>query len=320
MKILITGGAGFIGSHVAKRLQQEHEVVIYDNRTDYGYLNRTELQWLYEQRLKLFVGQEYRADIRDASMLGNAFYVEKPELVIHMASHPRGAVANKNPYEASEIMSTALINMLQNCKWHGVKRFVYVSSSMVYGDFNNNVREEEKCIPKGIYSILKYAGEMLVKDYCMSNNMECVVIRPSAVYGPYDVDDRVVSKFLLAAMYNDPIYVKGPDEILDFTYVTDTANGIELAATANYLEKVKTYNITRGEGRTLLEAAELAKSVTNSKSEIIFDDRDMSFPKRGALNINKAVTELQYIPSIDIEQGFKLYADWLYNDSIFWSR
>jgi UDP-glucose 4-epimerase len=215
----------------------------------------------------------------------------------------------------STVMVNALIDMLLLSKEHNVKRFVYISSSMVYGDFQCGVREDGECAPQGFYAIMKYSGELLVKDFCLSNGIEYVIVRPSAVYGPMDVEDRVVSKFLLNAIRNEPLVVKGADEILDFSYITDTARGIALASTVSAAAN-QTYNITRGCGHTLLEAAQLAIKVTKSKSEIIILDKDKTFPSRGSLGISKAMDELGYLPEINIEEGFQLYAEWL-NNSIY---
>lgn len=130
------------------------------------------------------------------------------------------------------------------------------------------------------------------------------------MYGPRDVEDRVASKFLLNAMRNETITVRGANEVLDFTYVDDIANGICLAATLP-AAKNQMYNMTRGVGHTLLDAAKLAVKITGSQSAIVVADKDASFPSRGTLSIEKAKAELGYSPKVDLEEGFKLYHDWL---------
>jgi UDP-glucose 4-epimerase len=129
------------------------------------------------------------------------------------------------------------------------------------------------------------------------------------VYGPYDVEDRVVSKFLLTAMRGDILTVNGANETLDFTYVQDAADGI-VAATLLDVANNKTYNITKSHSKTLLEAAELAVRIAG-KGSIDVRGRDLDFPSRGALNIDAARRDLGYNPQVDIEQGFDEYYKWL---------
>lgn len=317
MKILVTGGMGFIGNKVVKLLEKDHTVLSYDSLTTYGILDQHEVNSLVAERQVGMESNNVVGDIRNLPLLLSTIASSKPDVIIHLASFPRAKVVNADPVMGSEVMTTALMSLLIAAKEQKIKRFVYISSSMVYGDFASGVTVYATCNPKGSYAIFKYAGELLVKDFCLQNNIEYTIVRPSAVYGPMDVEDRVVSKFLINAMHNLPIKVNGEKEVLDFTYVDDIANGICLAATSENAAN-ETFNITRGEGHTLLEAAQLAIEITNSKSEIIINDKDSLFPSRGSLNIDKAKLLLDYQPTTNIREGFKLYAEWL-NDSIYGS-
>jgi nucleoside-diphosphate-sugar epimerase len=233
-----------------------------------------------------------------------------------MASFPRQKVVNANPAWGSRVMSEGLINICESAKKHSVSRVVYISSSMVYGDFYDQVEEDYNCRPIGQYSILKLTGEDIVKDYHRRGAFDYAIIRPSAVYGPLDVEDRVVAKFMLTAMRGGVLRVNGARETLDFTYVDDTADGIVAAATLESASN-DTYNITKSRSVSLLEAAEMiVKIVGNGTIEC--RDKDADFPSRGALNINKARTVLGYNPQVDVEEGFENYFNWL-NNSIYWS-
>jgi nucleoside-diphosphate-sugar epimerase len=242
------------------------------------------------------------------------FEKHKPELVIHLASFPRQKVVNANPCLGSRTMSEGLLNLLENCKKHSVNRFFYASSSMVYGDFKDYVTEDATCHPQGQYGIMKLAGEWLVKDY-QKHGIDYTIFRPSAVYGPLDVEDRVISKFLLTAMRGGVLKVNGVNETLDFTYVDDAANGIVDAVQSN-TTKNKIYNITKSHSKTLLSAAELAvKLVGNGSIEV--RDKDADFPTRGALDITAARKDFNFDPKIDIEEGFEIYYNWIKN-SEYW--
>jgi nucleoside-diphosphate-sugar epimerase len=190
---------------------------------------------------------------------------------------------------------------------------------MVYGDFANDVTEAADCNPQGLYGIMKYMGEHIVKDYAKRTGMEYVIIRPSAVYGEWDVEDRVVSKFMLNAMRGGILKVNGPDEVLDFSYVEETAMGIVLAATQQSASN-NIFNITRSDTKlyTLLDAASIAIKIAG-KGTGIAGARDLNFPKRGRLNIDKARTLLGYNPRISVEEGFQRYHDWFKNDP-YWSK
>ena len=185
------------------------------------------------------------------------------------------------------------------------------------GDFVNNVTEDVPCNPKGLYGIMKYMGEKLVEDYTRRGSFDHVIIRPSAVYGEWDVEDRVVSKFMLGAMQGETLKIKGANEVLDFTYVEDTAQGIVLAATKQEANN-KIFNITRADTKlyTLLDAANIAIAIAG-KGSIVIQDKDADFPSRGRLSIDRAVTELGYAPTVSVEEGFKRYHEW-FKKSTFW--
>jgi nucleoside-diphosphate-sugar epimerase len=163
---------------------------------------------------------------------------------------------------------------------------------------------------------MKLAGEWLVKDYARRTDMEYVILRPSAVYGPLDVEDRVVAKFMLTAMRGGVLKVNGAGETLDFTYVDDAADGVVAAAT-RIMSANRTYNITKSHSVSLLQAAEMIVKIVG-KGTIECRDRDADFPSRGALNIDRARTILGFDPKVDVEQGFQKYYEWLSN-SVYWS-
>jgi nucleoside-diphosphate-sugar epimerase len=190
---------------------------------------------------------------------------------------------------------------------------------MVYGDFDNDVNEDAVCNPIGQYGIMKHMGEKLVEDYACQYGFEYVIIRPSAVYGELDVEDRVVSKFMLSAMRGDTLKVKGAGEVLDFTYVEDAAMGI-VQATLNKNSVNKIYNITRSDQTliTLKEAAELAIRIAG-KGNLQIEDRDLAFPKRGRLSIDRAVKDFGYSPRVNVEEGFVRYHEW-FKHSSYWQK
>ena len=318
MNILVTGGLGLIGHNVVKRLQdQGHTVSIIDTKTNYGIISQSEIDYLMAERQKKIgdKSSQYVKDITYAKEIDNIFRIEEPEIVIHMASFPRQKVVNSNPALGSRTMSEGLLNLLEASDKYEVRKFVYLSSSMVYGDFVDDVKEYAPCNPIGQYGIMKLAGEWLVKDYSRRTNLVHTIIRPSAVYGPLDVEDRVISKFLLTAMRGNVLKVNGENETLDFTYVDDAADGIVAAALSDNTEN-KTYNITKSHSVTLLKAAQMALELVGG-GLLGVCPKDSDYPSRGSLNIDAARQDFGFSPKTDVAEGFKIYHEWLKNSEYY---
>jgi nucleoside-diphosphate-sugar epimerase len=322
MKFLVTGGAGFIGHNVVRQLEaQGHECFVLDCVTNYGFVSAAELDYLYRERCKRIRAVIHHLDLRDQQDVKNFFlnFSFGADAVIHLASFPRQKVVSQDPVWGAEVMGTGLVNLLELTKLHQIPKFVYVSSSMVYGDFANDVTEDAPCNPQGQYGIMKLMGERLVEDYTRRGCFDHAIIRPSAVYGEYDVEDRVVSKFVLGAMRNQTLRVKGANEVLDFTYVEDTAQGIVLAATKPEARN-QIFNITRSDTKlyTLLDAANLAIKIVGM-GQVVCEDKDAEFPSRGRLNIDRAQDMLGYQPITSVEQGFERYYQW-FQTSSYWQQ
>jgi nucleoside-diphosphate-sugar epimerase len=324
-KILVTGGLGFIGSHVVVKLINEgHDVAIIDKKTDYGIIDKKELDAVMQERFFGIANRItdkinlniYTIDVANPE-LKTLFEKEKFDSVIHLASFPRQKVVNADPVEGSKVMSEGLLNLLELSRQTNVGRFTYISSSMVYGDFTDNVEEWEDCNPQGQYAIMKYAGELLVQDYTRQYGLDHTIIRPSAVYGPLDVCDRVISKFFINSMKGNNLTVNGKMEKLDFTFVNDLAVGI---VQANQSKKAKneTYNLTRSKGVTLYDAATLVKQIVG-RGNIDVKQKDKEFPSRGSLSIDKAKNDFGFNPEMHLKEGLTIYHQWFLN-SKYWQE
>jgi nucleoside-diphosphate-sugar epimerase len=315
-KILVTGGLGLIGHNVVKKLeQQDYDVVITDTKTNYGIIPQAEIDYLISERRKSIKTEKiHPIDISNRENTEWLFRNYRPDAVIHLASFPRQKVVNADPALGARVMSEGLLNLLEASVKYDCSRFLYTSSSMVYGDFKDFVTEDAVCCPQGQYGIMKLAGEWLIRDY-QRKGIDHTIFRPSAVYGPLDVEDRVISKFLITAMRGGVLKVNGVNETLDFTFVDDAADGI-VSALLSANTKNKTYNITKSHSKTLYEAAQLAIDLVG-RGSIEFKDRDIDFPSRGALDITAARRDFDFDPKIDLEDGFKVYHDWIKNSS-YW--
>lgn len=314
MKILVTGGKGFIGSKIVEMLSNDgHKVTVVDNHDTYGIMTKQELDKLYEWRTRNWKSENVSmipGDILDRLVCLKAFS-HNPEIVIHLATYPRAKIVDEDPI----LGIPKVINTTTNLLWHSskwnIKKFVYISSSMVYGDFVDGTKEDANTKPKNIYGEAKLTGERMVKLFAKRDELNYNIIRPSGVYGPGDMPDRVVSKFFEKAMSNKTITLHNGENKVDFTYRQDAARGIILAALSSVANV--SFNITAGNAISLRTLAEKIIDITGSDSDIEDIGNHKLYPMRGTLDISRAKDLLEYEPQFTLDQGLKSYYDWLQN-------
>jgi nucleoside-diphosphate-sugar epimerase len=327
MKVLVIGSHGFIGSYVCKLLiDSGWEVIGVDNINMYKpeqyqlFLRHYEIR----QKTQLYgLSVFYRVDATHGAEVTRIVRKHRPEVVINLAGTPVADVCKKNTEEAVQSIYKLNANLLEAIKEDdNLQRYVFISSSMVYGDFQcDRPDEDAPKNPKDPYGAIKLGAELLIESFQRQFGVPYVVVRPSAVYGPLDSNMRVTGIFLLNAHRGKPIRVNDVNERLDFTYVEDTAEGIYLAAThGRGLNEV--FNITRGEGRTIRElAGEIKKyypSVEIIENVAPEHMEGLVRPVRGTLNIDKARRLLGYAPKYSLEAGIEKYVrEWkkIYGDS-----
>ncbi len=317
-KALVVGSHGFIGGYVCKQLIEEGwEVVGADSINMYKPKNYSLFTRHFEIRQeKLLKGLKefYRMDCSHGIEFSRVVQQHQPDVVINLGGTSVADVCKKNIAEAVQSIYLLNANILQALKEHQkLDRYVYTSSSMVYGDFPCDRPDEETAgKPKDPYGAIKLGGELLVQSFHRQFGLPYVIIRPSAVYGPLDSNMRVTGIFMLNAHLGRPLKINDVNERLDFTFVEDTADGIVRAATRPE-GRNETFNITRGEGRTIAELAEMIKRhfpqadiQLNAEVEHM---EGLVRPQRGALNINKAKKLLGYDPKFSLSDGVARYAE-----------
>jgi nucleoside-diphosphate-sugar epimerase len=311
MRILILGGHGFIGSHTSNKLKAlGHTIGVIDCYHQYYTFPDWEYIPVLQQRKDLAQADRvWEGKIEDQLLINQVFGEFKPEVVIHVATYPNAKMVHRNPVDAANNMISATANVLLNCTQHQVKRLVFASSSMVYGDFNNSVpNETADCNPLTLYGSYKLQGERMVQIWGRDYNLDYVIMRPSALYGTRDMVVRVISQMAAGALRDGKITVQGPDNRLDFSYVEDVAGYFtEAALNPNAVNQI--FNCTRGYGRTILEAAELVQAKLGG--DIIVKSHDTFYPNRDTLDSSKIKSMLNYQPQWDIEQGIPTYINWL---------
>ena len=324
---LITGGLGFIGTHIAIELLKKKEIskcILLDNFG--GYINPTGKNFYdyRKKRLSLITNKIIeRCDTTNFKSVFNVINKYKPAMIYHTAALPLAKLDNINSDEArlgsvdSTINIIDAIDLLQNSKKnYKCERFIYISSSMVYGDFKTNtVSEHSAKNPKDIYGIMKLAGEVVTEGVCKLKRIPYTIIRPSAVYGPTDMNRRVSQIFIENAFIDKEIFIEGKNEKLDFTFIEDLARGCVLAGT-----KVKginqIFNITYGKGQTLYSFVKNLQKLF-PKLKYTIKPRDKTKPSRGTLSIIKAKKLLGFNPKFNLKRGIKRYFVFLTKNKIF---
>ena len=320
---LITGGAGFIGSHIAVQLLQEKQVdkvVLLDNLS--SFVDTTSASYVDFRKFR-FNGYERdiifeRGDTKFFSIVSELLEQYQPKFVFHMAALPLAKIQNLNSEEAKvgSVDSTSFLieklGQMRKKQGFKIERFIYASSSMVYGNLKGDFfTEDSKTEPVEIYGTMKLAGEVITRGLASFYDIPFTIIRPSAVYGPTDMNRRVVQIFIEKAINGEELNVQGADEKLDFTNVRDAANGfVKAAVSKNGIDE--TFNITNGNSRTLLELAECVLAHFPN-TEVKVSERDSFRPQRGTLSTQKAREQLDYPPTYTLEKGVDEYVQFLKN-------
>jgi nucleoside-diphosphate-sugar epimerase len=316
-RALVIGSCGFIGGYVCQRLVAEGwQVVGVDNVNMYKpqqwkmFMRHYEIRQQHQLKgLAAF----YRMDAAQGIEIGRVIAAHKPAVVLNLGGTSVADVCKVNIDEAVSSIYLLNCNLLQALKSHdALDRYVYVSSSMAYGDFPDQPPDEDAPKrPKDPYGAIKLGGEYLVQSFHRQFGLPFAVVRPSAVYGPLDSNMRVTGIFMLNAHLGRPLRVNDRGERLDFTYVDDTADGVVRACTRREALN-ETFNISRGESRTIEElACEVAKHFPGVQVQYGAAAEHMEGlvrPNRGALNIDKARRLLQFNPTVSLPEGIAKYA------------
>ena len=305
-RLVVTGGAGFIGSEVVRQLvNQEANVVVIDSLVN-G--KRENLEGLATNRVRLVV-----ADIRNREVLGQE--MNGTDLLIHMACL---GVRHSfhSPEENHEVNATGTLGLLQLAREKGVKRFVYVSSSEVYGTARSvPMSEEHPTFPQHVYGAAKLAGECYARAFYESHRFPTVVVRPFNTYGPrshHEGDSgEVIPKFMLRSLAGEPLIIFGDgNQTRDFTYVVDTARGILMAAQAD--EAVgETINLGSGREISINDLAKQVISITEQAN--VGCKHDSPRPgdvRRLYADITKAKRLLGFRSEISLREGIAKLHDW----------
>jgi dTDP-glucose 4,6-dehydratase len=304
MRILLTGGAGFIGSHLSERLLSEgHEVACIDNLVTGRIENITHLT------------KNPRFEFIEHDVTKYIAVDGKVDFVLHFASPASPVDYLMHPIKTLKVGSLGTHNALGVAKANGA-RFLLASTSEVYGDPAISPQPEtywgnvNPIGPRGVYDEAKRFAEALTLAYHRSHGMDTKIVRIFNTYGERmrHRDGRVVPNFIDQAMRGEPLTVYGDgSQTRSFCYVSDLVEGITRLMASDLNEPV---NIGNPREMTILEFAKLIKGLTGTKSEIVFKDLPVDDPKQRRPDITKAKSRLGWEPKVGFEEGLKRTIKW----------
>jgi UDP-glucuronate 4-epimerase len=310
MRILVTGGAGFIGSHVCERLLGEgHTVSVIDDLNDY-YSPDAKLANLEAVRQRGPVAF-YRGSIADEAAVAEVFDKNRPEAVIHLAARAGVRPSLEQPLLYEEVNVRGTITLLEACRKFGTAKFLFASSSSIYGIANRVPFSEEDSVnlPVSPYAATKIAGEKIAYTYSHLYGLRVACLRFFTVYGPRQRPDLAIRKFITMIDRGQTIPVFGDGSSgRDYTFVSDTVQGIMGALAHDCAYDV--FNLGNSQPVQLITLIRTIEEALDKKAKIQWlPDQPGDVPITYA-DISKAQKLLGYRPQVPLAQGIQTFLKW----------
>ena len=308
MRSLVTGVAGFIGSHLAERLIKEgHEVVGIDCFTDY-----------YARSIKEKNLKELLQVSGFTFLEGNLLEVNLSDLLVgvdyifHQAAQAGVRSSWGDEFEiyiSNNILATQ--KLLEACKHSDIRRFIYASSSSVYGDSEElPLRERSLLKPVSPYGVTKLAGEHLCYSYWKNYQIPVISLRYFTVYGPRQRPDMAFHRFVRAILDGGEIEIYGNGEqTRDFTFISDAVSGNILAMKSNAEGEI--FNIGGGSRVSINEVLDIIQNIAGKTVKIVYQNVQKGDVRHTLADTNKAKKHLGYIPEVDLKTGLTEEWKWL---------
>jgi UDP-glucuronate 4-epimerase len=310
-RILLTGGAGFIGSHIAKALLERGDnVVVVDNFNDY-YDPK-----LKRDRIKYLLGdhKNYRileTDVADYAAMEGIFKTNNFDKVCHLAAQAgvRYSLINPFSYERANILG--FLNILELCRHYNVKDLIFASSSSIYGGNKKMPFSEEDNVdhPISLYAASKKSNEEMAYAYHHLFGINCTGLRLFTVYGPWGRPDMAAFLFAKNIILGKPIEVFNQGDMArDFTYITDIVNGAVAAIDKSYPYEI--FNLARGESIELIDYIEEIRKNLGREIRMNMLPIQPGDVKATSADISKARKMLGYEPQVSIAEGIRKFVEW----------
>jgi len=317
-RILVTGGAGFIGSNFIRLLleQRDHHVMNLDALTYAGNLEN--LADVERDPRYSFA----KADITDRDQVSEAFASHKPDIVVHFAaeSHVDRSVLDAGDFVMTNVLGTQVL--LDAARASGVERFVHVSTDEVYGSLGPTglFTEETPLQPNSPYSASKTGSDVLVRAAHETHGFPGMITRCSNNYGPYQFPEKLIPLMIANAMEDAPLPVYGDGQnVRDWIYVTDHCEG--LLAVMERGEPGEVYNLGGNAERKNLEVVEsILKLLDKPRSLIQFVEDRPGHDQRYAMDVTKIGESLGWAPRFGFEDGLARTVEWYVGQRSWWER
>jgi len=305
-KILITGGAGFIGSVFTRlAVKRGYQVILADKLTYAGDL----------ERLKEIKGRYkfYRVDISHKKQIESIFKKENPRIIVNFAaeSHVDRSIRDATPFIETNILGTQVL--LDTAKKYKINKVIHLSSDEVYGEIlKGQFNENSPLKPNSPYAASKAATDLLIKAYIRTYDFPAIIIRPCNNYGPWQYPEKLIPLAILKILRKEkvPVYGNGKN-MREWLYVEDCAEGI-----FQILEKGRTaeiYNLGSGEERQNIEVVKMILEILNKKQNMIEFVKDRpGHDIRYKLNSQKVLNEIGWQPKINLKNGLENTVHWCF--------
>lgn len=314
-KCLVTGGAGFIGSHlIDELLAQGHDVRTVDNFST------------GDRRNLLHISQDVdivEGDLRSFERAADA--VSSCDVVFHLAALPSVPRSVQDPLTSSAVNVTGTLNILLAARNADVKRVVYASSSSIYGSISEEVKREDLPIaPLSPYGVAKYAGEAYCSSFFKVYGLETVSLRYFNVFGPRQSPlsqyAAVIPNFFVSAMLGEPPTIHGDgDQARDFTFVASAVQANMLAAFTDEAAG-QVFNVACGDKTSINQLAEAIAEIAGTSHEPIHVDARAGDIRVSVANIEKARSMLGYEPTVGLREGLERTYEYLRADDSIISK
>lgn len=312
--LLVTGGAGFIGSEfVRQAVKQDFKVSVIDKLSYAGDLERLKA----EEHDFVF----HRIDITDRKAVRHVFESEKPDVVVHWAaeSHVDRSIADPSPFFDTNVKGTLIL--LDTARHFGTKRFINISTDEVYGDLGRDGQflETTPLNPSSPYSVSKASADMLGRAYQRTYQVPVITVRPSNNFGSWQYPEKLIPVVIWKALRNErvPVYAKG-ENVREWLFVADCVEAVFKIIKKGIVGEI--YNVGSGEERKNIDVVRTILRILGKPLELIEFVKDrLGHDFRYSLNSNKIYTELGWKAKVSFSEGIERTVAW-YVDHTDWLK
>ena len=311
--IVVTGCAGFIGFHLTKNLLKKNKKVIGIDIIDKYYDPKKK-----KDRLKILNKYKnfkfFKIDLNKYDLIYSKIKNYKVELIIHLAAQPGVRISIKKPHNTLKQNLVPFINILEIARLKKVKKFLFASSSSIYGDTKIYpfVEKDNQNVPVSVYGATKLSNEIIASSYSKNFNMKTIALRFFTVYGPYGRPDMAYYSFLDDLKKNKKIRVFNKGHMMrDFTYIDDVIKGIISLINFKMKKNHDVINIGKGKPDQLMELIKLIEVNYKKKFKIEYTKNIPNGDiKKTFSNVNKAKKLIKWKPKVNLDEGIKRFVNW----------